>query len=55
MKHEDMIKDPIDESIRDAAIIAAAQIVEHYEIAAYRALQHVHRILGEPTQAELLD
>src|SRR6266852_6858319 len=30
---EDMVKDATDESVRDAALIAAAQRVEHYEIA----------------------
>ena len=52
---EDMIKDASDESVRDAALIAAAQRVEHYEIAAYGAVRHFAQILGETQQAELLD
>jgi ferritin-like metal-binding protein YciE len=52
---EDMIKDASDESVRDAALIAAAQRVEHYEIAAYGAVRHFARILGETAQAQLLD
>jgi ferritin-like metal-binding protein YciE len=52
---EDMIKDASDESVRDAALIAAAQRVEHYEIAAYGAVRHFARILGANAQAQLLD
>lgn len=52
---EDMVKDAADESVRDAALIAAAQRVEHYEIAAYGAVRHFARILGNPSQAQLLD
>jgi ferritin-like metal-binding protein YciE len=52
---EDMIADAADESVRDAALIAAAQRVEHYEIAAYGAVRHFARILGESTASELLD
>lgn len=52
---EDMIKDASDESVRDAALIAAAQRVEHYEIAAYGAVRHFAQILGENSDAQLLD
>ena len=52
---EDMIKDASDDSVRDAALIAAAQRVEHYEIAAYGAMRHFAQILGETAQAQLLD
>jgi ferritin-like metal-binding protein YciE len=52
---EDMIKDASDESVRDAALIAAAQRVEHYEIAAYGAVRHFAQILGEASHAQLLD
>lgn len=52
---EDMIQDASDESVRDAALIAAAQRVEHYEIAAYGAVRHFAQILGETAQAQLLD
>jgi ferritin-like metal-binding protein YciE len=51
----DMITDTIDSSVRDAAIIAAAQRVEHYEIAVYGALRHFAQILGETAQAQILD
>jgi ferritin-like metal-binding protein YciE len=52
---EDMIKDAKDETVRDAALIAAAQRVEHYEIAAYGAVRQWALILGKNNQATLLD
>jgi ferritin-like metal-binding protein YciE len=52
---EDMIKDATDDSVRDVALIAGAQRVEHYEIAAYGAVRQFARILGETSQAQVLD
>lgn len=52
---EDMIEDSKDASVRDAALIAAAQRVEHYEIAAYGAIRHFAQVLGEARAAEVLD
>lgn len=52
---EDMIKDASDTSVRDAALIAAAQRVEHYEIASYGAVRQWARILGRNEQVSLLD
>jgi ferritin-like metal-binding protein YciE len=52
---EDMVKDAADESVRDAALIAAAQRVEHFEIASYGAVRHWAQLLGEKSHAELLD
>ena len=52
---EDMIKDTSDTSVRDAALIAAAQRVEHYEIATYGAVRQWARILGRNEQVALLD
>jgi ferritin-like metal-binding protein YciE len=52
---EDMIKDATDLTVRDVALIAAAQRVEHYEIASYGAVRHWAQILGEAEQAALLD
>ncbi len=52
---EDMIKDATDLTVRDVALIAAAQRVEHYEIAAYGAVRRWAQILGEAEQAALLD
>lgn len=52
---EDLVKDASDDSVRDVAIIAAAQRVEHYEIAAYGAVRTWAHILGRRSQADLLD
>jgi ferritin-like metal-binding protein YciE len=52
---EDMIKDAIDPSIRDVSLIAAAQQVEHHEMAVYGTLRTWATLLGEEGQAELLD
>ena len=52
---EEMIMDARDEWVRDAALIAAAQRVEHYEMAAYGTLRQWARLLGEVDAAELLD
>lgn len=43
------------EAVRDAALIAAAQRVEHYEIAFYGAVRQWAQILGKNEQAILLD
>ncbi len=52
---EDMVKDAADNDVRDAALISAAQRVEHYEMACYGAVRHWALILGETRHAELLD
>jgi ferritin-like metal-binding protein YciE len=51
---EDMIQEADHDPVRDAALIAAAQRVEHYEIAAYGAVQHFARVLGREEDATLL-
>lgn len=52
---EDVIKDAVDDSVRDAGIIAAAQKVEHYEMAAYGTVRTFAEILGEANQVLLLE
>jgi ferritin-like metal-binding protein YciE len=52
---EGMVNDASEGSVRDAALIAAAQQVEHYEIACYGAVRQFAHILGENAAAELLD
>lgn len=52
---EDVIKDATDDSVRDAGIIAAAQKVEHYEMAAYGTVRTFAEILGGTDQASLLE
>jgi len=48
--------DEIDASpLRDAALIAAAQKVEHYEIAAYGSCRTFAEVLGRSDAAELLE
>ena len=44
-----------EEPVLDAALIAAAQKVEHYEIAAYGCLRTYASLLGEREIAKLLD
>jgi ferritin-like metal-binding protein YciE len=51
----DLIGDASDDSVRDAVIIAAAQKVEHYEMAAYGTVRTFAEILGHSDQADLLD
>ena len=52
---EDLIKDAADETVRDVALITAGQRVEHYEMAVYGAVRHFANVLGELSQARLLD
>ena len=42
-------------ALMDAALIAAAQRVEHYEIAAYGTVRELATVLGESEQASLLE
>ncbi len=50
----DLLKEAEDEDVRDAAIIASAQKVEHYEMAAYGTVRNYARLLGDETAGELL-
>lgn len=52
---EDMVKDATDLTVRDVALVAAAQRVEHYEIASYGAVRRWAQILGEAEKAALLN
>jgi ferritin-like metal-binding protein YciE len=50
------IMDELDEGpVRDAGIIAAAQKIEHYEIATYGTLRSFANLLGEYEAASLLE
>lgn len=51
----DFVLDARDAWVRDAALIAAAQRIEHYEIASYGTVRQWARVLGETSAAELLD
>jgi len=51
---KEMMSEDYEESVMDAALIAAAQKVEHYEIAIYGTLRTWARRLGHDDVAELL-
>jgi ferritin-like metal-binding protein YciE len=48
------IGEDFEDDVKDSALIAAAQRVEHYEIAAYGTVAAYADVLGETEQAELL-
>ncbi|HYL12667.1 MAG TPA: ferritin-like domain-containing protein [Terriglobales bacterium] len=50
----DVVKTAEDEDMRDAAIISAAQRVEHYEMAGYGTVRTYAELLGEQEAAQLL-
>jgi ferritin-like metal-binding protein YciE len=52
---EDMMLDARDAFVKDAALIAAAQRVEHYEIAAYGTVRQYAHLMGDLNAAEVLD
>jgi len=51
---EEIANSPGDPDVKDAALIAAAQAVEHYEIAAYGTVRTFARQLGYDEAADLL-
>jgi ferritin-like metal-binding protein YciE len=51
---EEMIKGQADAEVKDAALIAAAQRVEHYEMAAYGTVRSYARLLKESAVVKLL-
>ena|SRR5437868_1782594 len=53
-ENEDVIKENAEPEVRDAAIIAGAQKVEHYEIASYGTVRTYARLLGRNEWAQLL-
>lgn len=52
---EEVLAEYADAPALDAALIAAAQAVEHYEIARYGALRRWAEVLGHDDAAKLLD
>lgn len=52
---ETLEEDIAGENVQDAAIIAAAQRVEHYEIAGYGTARTFAKLLGEDKAASLLE
>jgi ferritin-like metal-binding protein YciE len=51
---KEILEEDADPSVRDAALIAAAQRVEHYEIAGYGCVRTYARLLGYEEAADLL-
>jgi ferritin-like metal-binding protein YciE len=51
---DDMLMDARNEAVRNVALIAAAQRIEHFEIAAYGAVRRFAQILGDSAAAALL-
>lgn len=51
---EEILKEDADPSVRDAGLIAAAQKVEHYEMAGYGTVRTYARMLGMTEAANLL-
>jgi ferritin-like metal-binding protein YciE len=51
---EEMLDEDFEGAVKDAALISAAQRVEHYEIGAYGCVRTWAEILGEDSAAELL-
>jgi len=52
---EELVHDAAHVPVRDAALIAEAQRIEHYQIAAYQALVQFARTLGHYDDAQLLE
>jgi ferritin-like metal-binding protein YciE len=50
----EVLEQDLDDEVRDAALISAAQRVEHYEIAAYGTVRTYAELLGETEAVELL-
>jgi ferritin-like metal-binding protein YciE len=51
---DEMIKEDAEEEVRDAGLIAAAQRVEHYEMAGYGCARTYAELLGDPDGVRLL-
>lgn len=51
---QEMLEEKADPDVRDAALIGAAQRVEHYEIAAYGTVRNFARQLGFDRHVDLL-
>ena len=52
---EEVFLDSMPDNVKDAALIAAAQRVEHYEMAGYGCVRTYARLLGQDDAAEQLD
>lgn len=52
---EDMLKEDMDSEVKDAAIIAVCQKIEHYEIAGYGCVKAYAHLLGDDPSASVLE
>lgn len=52
---EDVARDAVHPPVRDAAMLAEARRVEHYEMAAYSALLQYARLLGYEADLQMLE
>jgi ferritin-like metal-binding protein YciE len=52
---QEMMGEDFEDDVMDAALISAAQRVEHYEIAAYGTVRTYAELLGEDTAVKLLE
>jgi ferritin-like metal-binding protein YciE len=52
---KELLQEDVDEDVMDAGLIAAAQKVEHYEMAAYGCLKTYAGLLGHDTAVKLLE
>jgi ferritin-like metal-binding protein YciE len=52
---QEMMGEDFEDDVMDAALISAAQRVEHYEIAAYGTVRTYAELLGEATAVQLLE
>ena len=51
---KEMMQEDMEDDVMDAALIAAAQRVEHYEIAGYGTVRTYAELMGEKEHAKLL-
>jgi ferritin-like metal-binding protein YciE len=51
----ELLKEDVDPDVLDAGLIAAAQKVEHYEIASYGSVRAYAKLLGDTKSAQLLE
>ena len=51
----EVLKSDMPDAVKDAALIASAQRVEHYEMAGYGCVRTYARLLGDDAAASLLD
>jgi ferritin-like metal-binding protein YciE len=55
VKEGEMIEEEADDEVRDAGLIAAAQRVEHYEMAGYGCARTYAELLSDKKGAQLLE